>query len=145
MHAQPSKRLLRILVVAELLMIVLGVAVALLTEPSLPEPLRDWVQAEAEVEPTAGFLVLTGFGFLMVVALVVSNIGLFFFWRFARPLYLVTTLAPVLLLPAFGPDVSSGWAAMFDDLGMILSGIIIALIYWSPLRDLFERPAPPAS
>ncbi len=141
MSAQPSKRLLRILVVAELLLVTLGVVVALLTEPSLPEPLRNWVQTEAEVEPTAGFFMLTGFSLLMVVALLVSSIGLLFFWRLARLLYLITTLASVLLLPAFGPEVSSGWAAMFDELGLILSGAITALIYGSPLRDLFARPA----
>ncbi len=140
MSAQPSRLLFRIIVSADLITITTGVVVALLTEPTLPVPLRDWVQLEAEtVNLTPRFVVLLCVGTLMVVSLLISTVGLLLFWRFARPLYFVTTLASVLLLPLSGPEVQSGWAAMFDDLGLLLSGVVLALTYWSPLRDPFEN------
>jgi hypothetical protein len=77
---------------------------------------------------------------LLRVLVVSSVIGLFFFRRWARPLYLVTTILATLLLPVSGPYVASGWSQMIDELGLIVSGVILALIYWSPLKELFKRP-----
>jgi hypothetical protein len=164
----PTKRTLRLLVIAELLLILTGVVTAIM-ESSLPETWRLYQElrtvgdftseSETAVEPAEESLVsevaeepgtegsftmrdwmTIGIGIPLVIALLASSIGLFFFRPFARPLYLATTLGSILIVPLYGgPYVVSGWMQTLDDIGLILSGVILATIYWSPLKELFEK------
>ena len=77
----------------------------------------------------------------LLILFLVSSIGLFFFWRPARIVYLIATVAGLLLTPFFGPYVDAGWGTAFDEAAILVSGVILALIYFSPLKDLYEKPA----
>jgi hypothetical protein len=54
---------------------------------------------------------------------------------------LISTVLGLLLTPFFGPVVDAGWGTAFDYAAMIVSGVILALVYFSPLKSLYERPA----
>jgi hypothetical protein len=47
----------------------------------------------------------------------------------------------LLPTPFFGPYVDAGWGIAIDYAAMIVSGVILALVYFSPLKSLYERPA----
>ena len=80
-----------------------------------------------------------GIPFLALVALwVVAQIGLFVFWRFARPLYAGLTAAFVLLEPFFGISVLLPIEAAFGELSLITNGAVIALSYSQPFSSYFE-------
>jgi len=133
------KALLRTLVVLEFSLAILAGAVSWATESSLPEPLRAYVQAQAEREwPDRYLVMLAAIGGPLLLAYVVASVGLFLFWRPARPLYLVTVIGGVLLTPALGPYVDSGWGEMLGAVGGMVTGAILALIYFSPLKELYE-------
>ncbi|GAA6152817.1 hypothetical protein [Pseudoteredinibacter isoporae] len=71
------------------------------------------------------------------LAILTAYAGLFFFLRWARYLYLVSfALMPFTIF--FGPDVSSGLQGFFTDIANVLSGVILVLIFFSPLKDEFK-------
>jgi hypothetical protein len=136
----PSKGFLRTLIVAEVVLGIISVVVSLLTESSLPEPLQAFLHAESEVEATGRGMVMLAAAIPLIILLLVSSIGLFFFWRPARFLYLIAIAGGLLLTPFFGPYVDAGWGATFEEAAIIISGVILALVYFSPLKDLYEQP-----
>ncbi|MEK7855071.1 MAG: hypothetical protein AAB288_03200 [Acidobacteriota bacterium] len=136
----PSRGFLRTLIVAEIFLGIISIFVSLLTESSLPEPLRAFLEAESEAEVTAREMMMLAVGIPLIVLLFVSSIGLFFFWRPARILYLITVGIGLLLTPFFGPYVDAGWGTTFEEAAVIVSGVILALVYFSPLKDLYEKP-----
>ena len=83
---------------------------------------------------------MVAIGIPLLILYIVSSAGLFLFWRPARIFYLVTTIVGLLVAPFFGPYVDSGWATMFDEAAITVSGFILALIYYSPLKDVFDKP-----
>jgi hypothetical protein len=140
MHAMPSKTLLRILIVAEVVGYALGFVASFILESTLPEPLRAY-HGQTEFSGWVHALVGVGLCMLVLVA-VVARIGLFFFWRPARPLYFASMIGALLMAVLGGPDVSTGWEDMLDTMSAIICGIIFALIYFSPLRDLYAKKQP---
>ena len=77
----------------------------------------------------------------LFILLLVSSVGLFFFWRPARILYLIVTVAGLFLTPFFGPYVDAGWGTALDEAAILVSGVILTLFSFSPLKDLYEKPA----
>ena len=134
-----TKRALRFLLVAEILLAITGGIVTVFTESLLPAELQAYEQAVSEADVTTREWVLLGVGIVLLVFLLVSSIGLFVFWRPARLLYFCTVIGGLALTPFYGPYVDAGWGTLFQEMAMIVSGVILALIYYSPLRDLYER------
>jgi hypothetical protein len=135
----PSKGFLRTLIVAEIVLLIISVVISLLTESLLPEPLRAFLDAESNAEMTIQELIMLACGVPLLILLLGSSIGLFFLWRPARILYLISTVAGLLVTPFFGPYVDAGWGTTFEEAALIISGINLALIYFSPLKDLYEK------
>jgi hypothetical protein len=137
----PSRGVLRTLIVAEVGFVVLSVVGSLLTESLLPEPLRAYLATEFEGDIiSVRDLVMICTGIPLVILWLVSSIGLFFFWRPARILYVVAMIFGLLATPFFGPYVDAGLGAMLEDVATIISGIIVALVYFSPVKELFNEP-----
>lgn len=135
----PSRTLLRTLIVAEIGTMILASVVSLRTESSLPEPLRAFMKAEAERDITgADAIVAVGAcGYLLLSC--VSSVGLFVFWRPARILYPLTIGLGMVLTPLCGPYVDTGWADLLSDTSFLISGMIIVCIYFTPLKDLYQK------
>jgi hypothetical protein len=98
------------------------------------------MEAEWEADFTTRDLVDLAVSIPLLLLALVSMVGLFLFWRPARPLYLVTTAAGLFLTPFFGPYVDAGWETAFGEAATIISGMVLALVYFSPLKELFEKP-----
>ena len=140
-----TKRSLRILIVADLVLIAVGVAVGIVGEAWLPEPLRAFEQARAEADMTPRDWILLGVAIPLSIAVLVASIGLMCFWRPARPLYFASIVVAAVLMPLGGPYITSGWSEAFESVSLTVSGVVLALIYFSPLRDLYARPQTAAS
>ena len=136
----PSKRLLRSLIVAEIVIGILYIVTSFLSEAGLPAELRAYEEAQSEASLTFADFVQLAVIIPLIIAALVSRIGLLFFWRWARPLYLITLIADVLLTPLFGVCVDSGWSRMLEAAAVVISGVVLSLVYWSPLRILYEKP-----
>jgi hypothetical protein len=140
--AGPSKTLLRALIVTEYVLIIVAIVVGLATESLLPDPLRTFVEEQANAELTNNDVAMLIIGLPLIVLLIVSSIGLFMLWPPARILYLIGIASGLVLMPVFGPYVESGWGTAFEDAASVVSGVILALVYFSPFKRYFETPRP---
>jgi hypothetical protein len=132
---------LRIALVAEWLLVAVGVTAAPFLEPSLPaEPLGE---AHAIGDDVA-------MGPLRWAAIVVSlllwvtgSVGSFLLWRRGRIFYLagvITGTASVPLIGIYGPPSPLEWA--IAEASLIATGLALGILYFSPLRDHFGSASP---
>ena len=134
-----SKTTLRLLVAGEILLAIATIAASLLGQSSLPEALRTYEETRFQ-DPSLseGLLVLLPVVWL-IVARGIAWIGLFVFWRPARMWYLLTSLGGLAFVPFLGPYVETSWSYLLNDVMLLLNGFLLALIYYSPLKELYAR------
>jgi hypothetical protein len=51
---------------------------------------------------------------------------------------LTATLISLITAPILGIEISLGWEVFWSDLSIILWGMILGLIYFSPVKDYFN-------
>lgn len=138
------KTLFRLLVIGEIVLGILTIIVHTLTESTLPPPLLEYVESQPSGSITGLDIFLFAAAAGILIMLVVSSVGLLVFWRPSRLLYLLTLVVALLIAPLLGPEVNTGWEAPFDEAASVVSGAILALAYFSPIKVLFEKPANPS-
>ena len=138
MNLQNLHLTLRILILAEVLLTLLGVSVAFMDEALLPPPLRNYVRAEWDAPWGWRDSLLLALGLPVIVLVISAWVGLWRGWRNARLLY---TLPWVVTLPllALGPEVASGPSQLLDTTSVLVSGMILGLLYFSELRHRYRR------
>lgn len=138
-----SKRFLRVLIVVNLILFVVSPVAFVVNEDWLPEPLRAFEQAR-ETEITTADWIQGSVDGAAIIAALVACIGLLVFWRPARPLYFCAIILGTLVTSLGGPDATSGWVEAIEGVSDILAGVVLALIYFSPLKDLYDKTNPAA-
>lgn len=78
-------------------------------------------------------------GLLFFLAVVANQVALFFFWRPSRTGFLILSIIGFGLIPFMGLQVVPPWEAFFYELSVFLSGVTLALAYFSPLSVKFEK------
>ena len=76
-------------------------------------------------------------GNILTVALLAAAVGLCFFADIYRTLYVVLTLC-LFVIYTLHPSVSSGPMDVLHEADTVLRGVIVALVYFSPLSDLYK-------
>ena len=74
-----------------------------------------------------------------VVATIVSYVGLFEWRPWGRKLFLQVTIAGVILELFSGASVASSLVNFLNDINNTLAGVIIAMLYLTPLSQRFEK------
>ena len=107
-----------------------------------PDPITDQVfDYIVEIEPGIEGASLVAAGVLAIVAIImalVALIGLLLFKSWARHVYAAGFLAAFALYPFMGITVYSGFSLVLYDMSMVLSGVLLALMYYSPVARLYE-------
>jgi hypothetical protein len=139
----------RALLCVFLLLVIAEVASDIMTVGWLPEPLRKHV--EEQMKPggpvTPDLAILAMFSLLSLSLMLVSLIGLWLFWRPARMLYTLCLLTLGCAVAASGTVVESALTTVLSYMNTVIAGVILGMIYFSPVREHFEAPAadqPPA-
>ena len=133
-----TRKNFRILLVLSWLLVIAGVIVSFATENSLPPELQSYLERVENAPLANGEIVLAVVDVTFVVFAVVLTVGLFRFRRWAKTLLPMSFILGLVLIPINGPSVESGWASSLFYLGSLVDGIILALVYFSPLREFFE-------
>ena len=131
MAAIKASTALRVSVVAEWSLVAATVALSLLREDLLPEPLRDWVADEATRESTGferGLLVVS---VVALIAHLAASVGLLQLRRWAAWLYLATTALVYVIAAFLGPTVDDALGATVSELATAFSGAVIALAFFT--------------
>ena len=135
----PITALFRIILIAGLLTAIIGIVAGMTLIDTLPTILQEYlthVENEEMSDNTAIMLLITAVTILIL--LIASTIGLWKFKNWARIIYIVITIVFLPLYPAMGPIVMNPWEAMFGDIALILEGVLIAMMFFSPIHEEFK-------
>lgn len=80
---------------------------------------------------------LVGLALLSVVLFLWALVGLFFFWRGSRLVFVLVLLAFAAAEPLQSFYVVRGWNQLLIHIRLALHGFIIALVYFGPPRQFF--------
>jgi hypothetical protein len=128
-------RAFRWLLVLSILMPLVGVFVSIATQDQLPDPLREYAVAEAAAMPSTGVMV----GGLIILAVWIGAlVGAYRLRQYGRRLFVLALVAGLAMTPISGPYVDSGWGQLFYQASFVLDGLLVALMYWSPLAERFS-------
>jgi hypothetical protein len=121
------------------LLVVAEIASDVLTVQWLPDPLRQHVEARmnnSELNSEVAVLLILSLAALALM--VASVVGLWVFWRPARLLYTLFLLVFACAIAASGTIVQTALTSVLSFMYSVIAGVILGMIYFSPLRDLFE-------
>jgi hypothetical protein len=141
--AMRNDRVLLILVAADFVLVMLTVVAEFALSPTLPDPLRKYASL---LELSLDHIVLFPVWLGIVVATLVSWIGLLNYWWPSRILYVGAWLAWLGLVALSGPSVMTAAGAAIETLEHLVGGMIIGVVYFSDLSKRFDEaelePAP---
>ena len=136
------RRNFQIIVVCSQLLAIGTVVVQYLTESSLPPELLGYLSNyETILVPDSQSILelLTNIPFLIQTLLgILAALGLVLFRRWGRPVFLVYVAVELVLSLLTGPHVSTGWTVFVGYICSITEGVILALMYFSPVRKMFQ-------
>ncbi len=134
-----SKNQFRVLILASLLLSITGGVYDYMWPDTISEQIIEYAH---EIEPEIRGMqlaVLAVVGVAALILTVVSLIGLLLFKSWARPMYIAGFVLLILLYPFMGVSVYSGVGLIFYDLSMIASGVVLAMLYFSPVSKFYRR------
>jgi len=135
-----TKSQFRVLLSLCIVALVASTVAGVLDSRLLPQPLLDYQKSQHGVPPKTGELVISLLGIPGVIAGLVSIIGLYRFWACARWLG-VAAWAYLLVWMTFspGPVISNAVAGAFSQCSTLLAGAVLAIVYFSPAADWFQK------
>jgi hypothetical protein len=127
------------------LLIVGELASVPLTMTSLPESIRKFAEEQWKEElpaDQAGPLAIVSLcGLALMVA---SLVGLSVLWRPARMFFTIYLLLIAISVVLSGATVQSELTSVLSFMNTIISGLILGMLYFSPLREYFDQKEEPA-
>lgn len=141
-----SRNQFRLLVVVNQLLFFAAVVVQDVSDQTLPPELKNYLGIDHSVlnAQLSSVSRLSDTGYWIWTALLfagaVAAVGLFYGKRWGRSLYLLTWLASVLLTLMSDVYVDTGWTASVSYLATTTEGMILALVYFSHVRRIFDDP-----
>ncbi len=115
--------------------------IAVFMPADFSDQLAEAYYAEPQVWLARNESLLFAVGVVSLCAFAFGLWGLFRFKRWGRTLSFYSTVAGLILLPFMGPDLSSSFESTIAEISAMTWGAILAVAYFSPLGDLFDKPA----
>lgn len=95
-----------------------------------------WLGANSVIESSK---VIYTYSNVITIIYLASYIGLFFFIPMCRPIFMILVVIGGLTIPLFGFSVESGYEAMLGYFMTIGDGLILCMIYFTPLAECFTK------
>jgi len=89
---------------------------------------------EVELSNIQGF-----FAVAILILLIISVVGLWKIKKWARTIYVLVALMVIIITPTLGDINMNAWESMFNDMSMMLEGILIAMMYSGETKKEFEK------
>lgn len=133
-----SKNQFRAVIILSLLAAVIAGVYDYIWPDPIAEKIFDYIiKTEPELEGTK-YIVVIVLGFIVVIMAIVSFVGLLRFKSWSRHVYSAGFVCALFLYPFMGVTVYSGISQIFYDLSMVLSGVVLALVYYSPVAEYYK-------
>jgi hypothetical protein len=128
---------LRCLVVIEIIMTIFAISVYYLQDPFLPETLQEYERGRGGFDSIMDHVLFQGF-LVQTILLIVSWVGLLRGWLCGRKLYTLTWIVAAVLAPFSGPTVDIALGSMVGSAGILISGMIFGILYFSEARHFYD-------
>ena len=132
-----TKVVFRTLLVLMFLTAIGGGVVSFVGKASLPPELQAFIHHGGGASLNAKVMLLIGA--VAAVLALYTSIGLFFFWRRAKFLFLIYLAAGIVMTPLLGATVQPAWATTLYGLSDTITGMVIAILFMGSSEHLFER------
>ncbi|WP_372836255.1 hypothetical protein [Pontibacterium sp.] len=124
----------RFLCVFSFLLLGFGLFGTFSAEATLPPELSAYIERQYQTDLSIIDWVLAAFA----LGAIVSLIGMFTFSKWARPLFSICVLATTSGMVLTGPVVQTALETAIYEVSMVLDGALIALMYFSEIRNEFS-------
>jgi len=138
---QPLQRILRYFIVAEILLVALMLAAAFVEDRFLPPLLQQYQESISSDELSSTDILWLAIGIPALIVSIVAWVALWRGWRIGRRLYTIAWVAFLPTIAFTGPLVQTGPVSCLDTLLSAIGGVILGLLYFSDLRQLYARNA----
>ena len=138
---QSLQRILRYLIVAEIVLVVLMVAAAFVEDRFLPPLLQQYQESISSDEFSSTDILWLAVGIPALIVSIVAWIALWRGWRIGRRLYTIGWIAFLPVIAFTGPLVQTGAVSFIDTVSSLVGGVILGLLYFSDLRQQYDRNA----
>jgi hypothetical protein len=135
-------RILKLLIALEIGFIVLAIVAGIWLQDSLPDPLHQYLAAENNRELRSVDIWVTVFSLPVFGLLIASWIGLWKMRKWSRAAYTTAWGLSILAVPLLGPSVMHGFEYMLGDIANLVAGMILSMIWFSPLSSQFRPKLP---
>ncbi len=134
------KKVLHLLIIAEIVFASLGIIIDLYLEKTLPQEIQEYIVRSEMAEITYSQFFAVIFGVLLIILLIVAWIGLWKLWRPARRLYTLCWLCGLPIYLFLEPVVYyTPLGAIFSEICTLSAGMIFGAIYFSELKMTFMK------
>ena len=126
-----TTKIIRLLVLLELALLLLSLFATFRLESYLHPLLQEYLALQELSAPTTQDSIILWVGIPFVLAHIVSVVGLLFVKIWAKYLYLFVIVVEHMLTPFVGPFVEHGLTTAISNLGVLLQGAILAMLFFS--------------
>ncbi len=137
--------LLRVAVVLQLMLIAASVALVSSFEAGLPAHLQEWLAGDEQGELGVVALAVMPLFPGLLLAMLISSIGLLCLQKWAAWLFLVANLGGPCLYLCLGPTVEHAVITMMGDIEMLLCGFIIGVSFLTDALGPKQISPPPSA
>ena len=134
-----KKNQFRALVVLTLLLTVLSTVYDFFCADAIAEKLFAYHDILEPDWSAAKFYLVTGTICIAALTGLVGAWGLLVFWSFGRHLFLFSSILFLAITPVIGPYIASGANQTLYSVVNVLSGLILGLVYFSPVKNYFVK------
>ncbi|MFT7389141.1 MAG: hypothetical protein ACI8VC_002406 [Candidatus Endobugula sp.] len=124
-------------VILETILLISHLIFSFSLEQSLPLSLQNYLHLQSQSEISTADLVIIWGGIPVLLAYIVSVVGLLLTKVWAKNLYLFVSMAGYALAPFLGPTVEHAMSATIYDLGTLTGGVVLALLFFT--RSSFDK------
>lgn len=135
-----SKKQFRMILILYVLTLGFSAAAGVLDSTLLPHPLLDLQRSMKDKNPSLSELVLAILGIPGMIGWFIAVIGLYRFWKPARWMGIAAWLYMLVWMSISpGPVISNVVAASFSQSSTFLAGAVLAISFFSPAAEWFEK------
>jgi hypothetical protein len=115
----------------------IGGSFDLIFPSAIPEALSNAQETNDANLSTTSLILVALLGMVVIVGSITSFVGLYLFRPWSPRLAVIVTVLSLFVWPLLGVSVASGWSVVLTTLSTTLWGVVLALAYFSPLKERF--------
>jgi hypothetical protein len=120
-----KETVLRVAVVAEWVVIIIAVVASFIFIETLPEPLLEYVNRDAPLQ------LIDMINAVVLVATITASVGLYFFKRWARPIYTASTIWLCVSTVFGNPNIEPPIVSALEEISLLIAGFLIGMSYFA--------------